>query len=95
MEPDVFVSTGGNDAQEAFQRWQTDNPGGFYINRKTSSHGMLHQVGCPHVGGPGDWDAGFGDVARRAKICHLDCDALVKWAEEKHVTLTRCADCQP
>jgi hypothetical protein len=69
------------------------SPAGCYINRKTLSHGMLHEVGCPHVGGAGDWDAGFGDVARRAKVCHRDRAALLAWAEREGVAVTPCADC--
>jgi hypothetical protein len=58
MEPVVFSSADGGDAQEAFQRWQADNPAGFYINRKAATQGMLHRVGCGHVGQPGEWDPG-------------------------------------
>jgi hypothetical protein len=94
MEPEIFSSAAGSDAQEAFQRWQADNPAGFYINRKAASHGMLHRVGCPHVGGAGDWDAEFGDVARRAKVCHRDRAALLAWAEREGVAITPCADCE-
>ena len=47
------------------------------INRKTATDGMLHKVGCRHVGGAGEWDPAFGDVARRAKVCHADRGALL------------------
>lgn len=95
MKPDIFSSTDGVEAQEKFQRWQAENPSGFYINQKSASNGMLHRVGCPHVGDAGDWDAGFGDVTRRAKVCHGDRAALISWAEEKGVNISMCADCRP
>jgi hypothetical protein len=95
MEPEVFSSAAGEDAQEAFQKWQADNPAGFYINRKGASQGMLHRVGCGHVGHAGEWDTGFGDVARRAKVCLQDRATLMSWAEREGVTVTPCADCRP
>jgi hypothetical protein len=95
MEPEVFSSADGEGAQEGFQRWQAGNPTGFYINRKTTTRGMLHRVGCGHVGNPGDWDPEFGDVARRAKVCHNDRAALLSWAERQGVAVTPCTDCRP
>ncbi len=95
MEPEVFSSEAGENAQEAFQQWQADNPAGYYINRKAASQGMLHRVGCGHVGHAGEWDPGFGDVARRAKVCHRDRTARMSWAEREGVAVTACADCRP
>jgi len=95
MKPEIFSSADGEHAQEDFQRWQADNPTGFYINRKTAARGMLHRVGCGHVGKADDWDPEFGDVARRAKVCHRDRAALLSWPEQEGVAVTLCADCRP
>jgi hypothetical protein len=95
MDPKIFSSATGEDAQDAFQQWQEANRGGFYINLKTKSQGMLHKVGCGHVGQPGDWDPDFGDVARRAKVCHRDRAALLSWAQREGVVVNHCADCKP
>jgi len=94
MEPEIFSNDVGTDAQERFQRWQADHPGGLYINLKASAHGMLHRVGCGHVGKAGEWDPRFGDLARRDKVCHTDRAVLLEWARREGVTVTPCADCQ-
>jgi hypothetical protein len=95
MEPEIFSSDDGTDAQAKFQRWQAGHPTGFYINRKTATQGMLHRVGCGHLGGPGEWDPATGDLAKRAKVCHSERDALMRWAEKQGVTIIACADCRP
>lgn len=95
MNPSVFSSAEDSNAQIAFQRWQEGNPDGFYVNRKAGTYGMLHRVGCCHVGGAGDWNAEFGDVTKRVKVCHLDRAALTNWAERHGVTLAMCNSCNP
>jgi len=86
--------TVGAGARE-FQAWYDANPGGFYINMKNPQQGMLHAVGCPHLGNPREWTAGPFDSCRRRKVCDLDRRALVRWAQELRVTLTPCSDCRP
>jgi hypothetical protein len=95
MKPEVFSSADGEHAQEGFQQWQTDNPTGFDINRKAVARRMLHRVGCGHVGNAGDWDPEFGDVDRRAKVCHKDRSALLSWVALDGVYVALCADCRP
>jgi hypothetical protein len=95
MKHVVFSSSDGSDAHERFQRWQAEHPGGFYINRRSASQGMLHRVGCGHVGGAGEWDSGFGDLVKRAKVCHTERGPLLEWAEGAGVTVRMCADCRP
>lgn len=95
MPPEEFSAADGPDAQERFQRWQATNPTGFYLNRRSATRGMLHKVGCVHVGGAGEWDPASGDVARNAKVCHTDSAELARWAAEEGVTVTPCSDCRP
>lgn len=95
MVPEVFSSDDRDDAQAAFQRWQADNPTGFYVNRKSATTGMLHRVGCPHVGHPGDWDPDFGDIARSPKVCAPERAALESWARKYDLALAECGDCRP
>ncbi len=95
MKPVVFSRSDGSDAQASFQRWQAEHPSGFFINRKSASKGVLHRVRCGHVGGAGDWDPGWGDLAKRAKVCHTERGPLVEWAQGAGVTVKMCADCRP
>ena len=33
-----------------FRRWMAEHPDGYYVNKTGASQGMLHRVGCPHLG---------------------------------------------
>ncbi len=95
MPPEVFSAADGPDAQERFQRWQAAHPTGFYLNRRSATRGVLHKVGCKHVGGAWVWDPVDGDVARNAKVCHPDAAELTRWAAGEGVTVAPCEDCLP
>lgn len=56
MVPTTFWSANQPDAERAFRAWQSENRDGFCINERTKSSGMLHRVGCFHVGAPGNND---------------------------------------
>ncbi len=95
MKPEIFSRDMGNDPQALFQKWQADHPSGFYVNRTSTSEGMVHKVGCGHVGGPSDWEPRFGDLVKNAKICHLEPAKLLVWAKDEKVFVTLCEDCKP
>jgi|GEM_PF-1632307 hypothetical protein len=95
MEPETFDSEHNPNAPVAFDAWQQQHDGGFYINRRSSTRGMLHRVPCKHVGGAGEWDDEFGDVTRKPKVCHTNLLELVRWAGTAGVVLTVCSDCCP
>ena len=56
---------------------------------------MIHKVGCPHVGSAGEWDTEFGDIVRKAKVCHKDRSSLMAWADVECVNVVPCSDCKP
>lgn len=96
MEPvTVFKSDGGQEAAEQFQQWQAGHPNGYYINVKSELRGVLHRVGCHHVGGAGEWDPDAGDVARRSKLCCDSRESLSREAARRLLDVVTCSDCKP
>ena len=76
----------------AFHRWQAKNPAGYLIAHRAGASGMLHRVGCQHIGGPGEMDKAY-NVTRTAKTCHAEKWVLQKWARENGIELAYCHDC--
>lgn len=93
MIPREFDSARNSDAVSEFQWWLDANPGAFYVNLKTERRGVLHRVGCHHLGDPRDWRRDQGDPCKNAKICSPDRQALVGWADDREVELELCGDC--
>ena len=83
-------------AHDAFQRWRTDNPAGFFINSRPSGGWMLHRVVCRHHGNT-DWRAGeWGSLTRTHKVASTDRRVLIAWAQQQGVgELKECSDCKP
>lgn len=94
MDPQIFATSDDAEAPARFQRWQSANPAGYFINLKTSAYGMLHKVGCPHVGKPGEWNDAWGDVTKNPKVCHADPEVLRRWTRDRSVELEGCGDCR-
>lgn len=95
MEPQESSSAVSPDAQAAFQLWQANNTDGDYVNLKAAARGMLHRVGCPHVGGPEDWEPRFENLVKRAKVCYRDRPTLLSWSNTHGIDLEMCGDCKP
>jgi hypothetical protein len=92
----VFFDEDSADAHDAFQRWRTDNPVGFFLNCRTSGGWMLHRVNCPHHGNT-DWAAGpWGCLTRTRKVCSTERKELLQWArQEGESDVKQCSDCKP
>lgn len=69
---------------------------GFFINRKTTSAGMVHRTGCPHAGDT-SWSAADegASLTAREKICSDSVAELMAWAGANHLRATECVHCKP
>jgi len=94
LEPEFFATSLDPDAPRMFVEWQRANPDGYLVNVKSQSKGMLHRVGCPHIGKSEEWVPEWGDLTDRLKVCHPKPDPLHRWAEAQGCALDRCSSCK-
>ena len=93
MDPVIFTTLDNRSVAQVFVRWQFSNPTGYVDNHKTTSSGMLHEVGCSHIGPPGDWTPDWGDLSKTPKVCHSKRGALQEWARSNRIRIDVCSNC--
>ncbi len=73
-----------------FVRWREENPGGYVVNVRSRSHGMLHRAPCMHL----TFDPGAEvDLTAKPKLVSTDRRGLEAWAREAGLTLSGCQTC--
>ena len=77
-----------------FQEWRRCHPDGFFLTFASAHQVRLHATLCLHTGGV-DWtfeDSGHS-LTKKRKVCEETEEALLAWAENAGVFVSRCADC--
>ena len=92
---EIFVDKPNQLAHADFQTWRRTHKGGYFINCKSESEGLLHSALCGH---PGDteWqcgDDGLHSLTKKAKVCSTSLLELNLWAAGHGIKLKKCAHC--
>ncbi len=93
MKPATFETRNDPNATGKFVKWQRRTPSGFVVNCKTGVSGMIHCVGCFHLGAVDEWVPEWGDLTKNPKVCHPDRGALEEWASTRSIRLEVCGHC--
>ena len=95
--PQKFSSSESASSEKAvrdFVQWMRENrEEGFIVNLKTRTSGMIHRVGCFHIGAPEDWKPEWGDLTKTPKVCDADRGVLERWARTKEIHVDVCSHC--
>lgn len=83
-----------NIVHSLFQDWRRAHPQGFFLAFTANRRARMHAALCPHSGDT-DWtfEASGGSLTKKRKVCDESEEALLAWAAQEGVEVSRCADC--
>ena len=75
-----------------FERWRSEHPRGFVINRQSRERGMLHFANCYHMTFRPEDNV---SLTRNPKLASTDAIKLLMLAAQQGITVSLCGDCHP
>jgi hypothetical protein len=88
---EMFHKAEGDNPHERFLKWVSENPHGFFVNRRTPNDMMLHRVTCHQL-----TSSQPHEITASLLICSPDRKELEDWVGEQGlIPLKLCDGCKP